>query len=337
MGEKAVFLDRDGTLIEDPGYLNNVEMVRLLPGVGEALSRLKRLGYKLVVVSNQSGVARGIIREEVLAQITDRMRQLLGNEGAYLDGVYYCLCHPDGAIERYRKDSDDRKPMPGMLLRAAKEMDIDLSRSWAIGDSYRDVEAGWRAGCRTILLNSPPELKKPGPNDVRPDFEAVNMKEAANIIHRQETIAREAALRPGPAPSVEIGIHEVEKAQAISETQISGAAPMKEDAVALGGQQVAAVAAKDSEVQSPAARQRTEELLEEAVKHLKGIHQQGLFEEFSALKLVAGVLQMLVVFCAVMAGWMWIGSTALNQGVFVALGFGILLQLMALTLYISSK
>ncbi|HSV26853.1 MAG TPA: HAD family hydrolase, partial [Sedimentisphaerales bacterium] len=196
MSAKAVFLDRDGTLIEDPGYLSNVEMVRLLPGVPDALSHMRRLGYKLVVVSNQSGVARGIIREEVLAQITDRMRRLLGNEGAYLDGVYYCPFHPDGVIERYRKETDDRKPMPGMLFRAAKDLDIDLSQSWAIGDAYRDVEAGWRSGCRTILLNAPPDRKRPGPNDVRPDFEAVNLKEAANIIHHQETIKRETKSRP---------------------------------------------------------------------------------------------------------------------------------------------
>jgi len=342
MSDKAVFLDRDGTLIEDTGYINNVEMVRLLAGVPEALVHLKRLGYKLIVVSNQSGVARGIIREEVLSQITDRMKQLLGLAGAYLDGIYYCPYHPDGAIEKYRRDTDDRKPKPGMLMQAAREMEIDLTRSWAIGDSYRDVEAGWRAGCRTILLNAPPELKRPRPTDVHPDFEAVNIKEAANIIHRQDLMRKEtpaasaspnvAATSNPPSDSEEAGrapaVTTVERTDVVEEQPIAApeiaaepSAPAEADLT--GGQRLSAG--------------RTEELLEEAVRHLKGIHQQGLFEEFSALKLAAGVLQMLVLFCAVMAGWIWLSSTQVNQGVFVALGFGILFQLMALTLYISSK
>jgi D-glycero-D-manno-heptose 1,7-bisphosphate phosphatase len=324
MSEKAVFLDRDGTLIEDPGYLNNPDMVKVLPGAAEALVHLKRLGYKLVVVSNQSGVARGIIKEAALAQITDRMKQLFGNEGAYIDGVYYCVCHPDGVIEKYRKDTDDRKPKPGMLLQAARDLNIDLARSWAIGDSYRDVEAGRRAGCRTILLNSPPELKKPGPDDTRADFEAVNIKEAANIVHRQEAKKREpaaasqaAAEKPEPP-----GLEPEAKAEQIE----SGDTGRQEPTSAPAEQEIGD--------QRSATRQRTEELLEEAVRHLKGIHQQGLFEEFSAMKLVAWVLQMLVLFCTVMAGWLWLSSSKVNEGVFVALGFGILFQLMALTLHL---
>jgi D-glycero-D-manno-heptose 1,7-bisphosphate phosphatase len=332
MGEKAIFLDRDGTLIEDPGYLNDPEMVKPLPGAAEALVHLKKLGYKLVVVSNQSGVARGIVKEETLTRITDRMKQLFGNQGVYIDRIYYCPYHPDGVIEKYRKESDDRKPMPGMFLRAAKEMDIDLARSWSIGDSYRDMEAGKRVGCRTILLNSPQEPKKPGPNDVRPDFEAVNMKEAANIVHRQEMLRKEPVEPRPAAPKVaapeaapqktELPVVEPEVQQEVlPETKVLETPP---------------AAPKKESVVLPASP-RSEELLEEAVKHLKGIHQQGLFEEFSALKLVAGVLQMLVVFCAIVAGWLWLSSTKTGDGVFVALGFGILFQLMALTLYISSK
>jgi D-glycero-D-manno-heptose 1,7-bisphosphate phosphatase len=277
---------------------------------------LKKLGYKLVVVSNQSGVARGIIKEEVLAQITDRMKQLFGNAGAYIDRIYYCPYHPEGVIEKYRKDTDDRKPAPGMLLRAAREMNIDLARSWSIGDSYRDAEAGQRAGCRTILLNSPPDLKRPGPNDARPDFEAVNMKEAANIIHRQETVGR---------PSVkEQNAVAVEPAARVEEPKARDVAPVIPEPIAE----------KPARKIEQPQEDRTQELLEEAVRHLKGIHQQSLFEEFSAMKLIAWVLQMLVLFCAVMAGWTWLSSTKPNEGVFVALGFGILFQLMALTFHI---
>jgi D,D-heptose 1,7-bisphosphate phosphatase len=329
MSEKAIFLDRDGTLIEDPGYLNNVEMVRPLPGAAEALVHLKKLGYKLVVVSNQSGVARGIIKEEMLGQITDRMKQIFGNAGVYIDRVYYCPYHPEGVIEKYRKESEDRKPMPGMLLRAAREMDIDLARSWAIGDSYRDVEAGHLAGCRTILLNSPPEMKRPGPNDVRPDFEAVNMKEAANIVRRQETMAKkETVVTEG-----KLEIRNPKSEQTEVKPEIMEPEPQtKEETVEpeVSEQDEPMVGQR----KEPAKNQRTEELLEEAVRHLKGIHQQGLFEEFSALKLIAGVLQMLVLFCLLMAGWLWLSSTKINDGVFVALGFGILFQLMALTLHV---
>jgi D,D-heptose 1,7-bisphosphate phosphatase len=346
MGEKAVFLDRDGTIVEDPGYINNPDMVKLLPGAAEALIHLKRLGFKLVVASNQSGVARGIIREDVLTQVTDRMKQLLGNQGVYLDAIYYCPYHPDGAIEKYRRESDERKPMPGMLLRAAKEMNIDLGRSWAIGDSYRDVEAGRRAGCRTILLNPPLEQKRPGPGDTRPDFEAVNLKEAANIIHRQELQQKkepdgavpETAERPLPDVGVSMAEAAASPVAAMSARKEQAvAAPATADKADQAGSEPATAVQRQKDDVAPAGRQRTEALLEEAVRHLKGIHQQGLFEEFSALKLVAGVLQMLVVFCAVAAGWLWLSPGENVESVFISLGFGILLQLMAMTLYISGR
>ena len=140
MSDKAIFFDRDDTLIEDPGYINHPDQVKLLDGVAEALIELKALGYKLIVASNQSAVARGIITEEMLGEIHDRLKQLLSEKGAFLDGIYYCPYHPDGIIQRYRKESDLRKPNPGMLLVAADEMDIDLSQSWMIGNSSRDIE-----------------------------------------------------------------------------------------------------------------------------------------------------------------------------------------------------
>jgi D-glycero-D-manno-heptose 1,7-bisphosphate phosphatase len=148
MPNKAIFFDRDGTLIEDPGYLSHPDQVKLLAGVADALIELRGLGYKLIVVSNQSGVARGILSEKVLGQIHDRLDELLARGGARLDRIYYCPYHPDGAVGRYRKESELRKPAPGMLLTAAKDMDLDLAGSWAIGDSGRDIEAGARAAAR---------------------------------------------------------------------------------------------------------------------------------------------------------------------------------------------
>ncbi len=153
MFNKAILFDRDDTLIADPGYINHPDQVTLLDGVAKALIDLKSLRYKLVIVSNQSAVARGIVTEKVLDEIHDRLKQLLAEKGAYIDQIYYCPYHPDGVIAKYRKESELRKPNPGMLLTAAKEMNIDLSQSWMIGDSSRDVEAGLSAGCKTILIN----------------------------------------------------------------------------------------------------------------------------------------------------------------------------------------
>jgi len=112
MSNKAIFLDRDGTLIEDPGYINHPDQVKLLNGVPEALIELKGMGYKLIVASNQSGVARGIVAEKVLGEIHNRLKQLLSENGAFLDRIYYCPYHPDGAVSKYRKDSDLRNRIP---------------------------------------------------------------------------------------------------------------------------------------------------------------------------------------------------------------------------------
>ena len=142
MSEKAIFLDRDDTLIEDPGYINDPEQVKLLDGVPEALIQLKNLGYKLIVVTNQSAVAHGIVTEKVLDEIHERLKQLLADKNAFLDRIYYCPYHPEGVVPKYCKESNSRKPSPGMLLKAADEMDIDLSRSWCVGKRNRDIEAG---------------------------------------------------------------------------------------------------------------------------------------------------------------------------------------------------
>ena len=184
MADKAIFFDRDDTLIEDYGYINDPEQVKLLPGVAEALIGLRKLGYKLIVVSNQSGIARGILTEEVLEKIHQRLQELLSQEGAYLDQIYYCPYHIDGAIEKYRKESELRKPMPGMLLKAAEELEINLRESWMIGDKDDDILAGKRAGCRTIYVNPPNRPMQPKTQGQIPDYQAINIKEAVNIVRR---------------------------------------------------------------------------------------------------------------------------------------------------------
>jgi D-glycero-D-manno-heptose 1,7-bisphosphate phosphatase len=179
----AVFLDRDGTLIEDPGYVRDAEQVRLLAGAAEALRDVRAAGFVVVVVTNQSGVARGYLDEIVLAAIHDRMRELLAASGARLDGLYYCPYHPQAVVEAYRKESDWRKPGSGMLLQAASDLGIDLRRSWMIGDSPRDIQAGRSAGCRTVLL------AQGHGEDCGADAVAADLQEASAIVLRASEAA----------------------------------------------------------------------------------------------------------------------------------------------------
>ena len=154
--QRAVFLDRDGTINRYVGFLRDIDDFELLPGTAEAIRAINRSGYLAVVVTNQPVIARGEVTAERLQAIHNKMETLLGKEGAYIDGLYYCPHHPDkgfaGEIAELKIDCDCRKPKPGLLLRAAKDFNIDLSRSWMVGDSENDVRAGAAAGCMTALI-----------------------------------------------------------------------------------------------------------------------------------------------------------------------------------------
>ncbi len=154
MGRPAVFLDRDGTLVREVDYLRTVAQLRLLPGAADAIRRLNQAGFAVVLATNQSGIARGILTEGELQAINDELQRRLAARGARLDAIYYCPHHPEAPVAAYRKRCRCRKPAPGLLLRAARDLDLDLSRSFAVGDSARDVQAGARAGCRTILVRT---------------------------------------------------------------------------------------------------------------------------------------------------------------------------------------
>jgi histidinol-phosphate phosphatase family protein len=153
-GQAAVFLDKDGTLIPNLPFNVDPSRMVLAPGSAEGLRLLSKAGYALVVVSNQSGVARGFFREEDLKGIEKRLKDLCREAGAGLDGFYYCPHHPEGCVTPYAVACTCRKPEPGLLLRAASERGLACRRSWLIGDILNDIEAGRRAGCRTILLNN---------------------------------------------------------------------------------------------------------------------------------------------------------------------------------------
>lgn len=154
--QRAVFLDRDGTINEDVGFLRGEEQFRLLPGVARAVAMLNRMGWLVIVATNQPVIARGEVTPEELDTIHRKMETLLGQEGAYVNAVYCCPHHPDrgfpGERPEYKIDCTCRKPKPGMLLEAADRFHIDLASSWMVGDSRRDMEAGRAAGCHTAGL-----------------------------------------------------------------------------------------------------------------------------------------------------------------------------------------
>ncbi len=180
---RALFLDRDGTLNQDPGYLGNPEKVVLFPTVGESLSKLKnQYDFLLIVVSNQSGVARGLISEEDVDNVNKRINELLEEFNVKIDAFYYCTTHPDF------NDEDEckcRKPSPQMIFQAAKQFDIDLNSSYLIGDAKTDIEAAKNAGCKSILIKS--GYGKESFNALLsennlPNFVAENFKEACDFI-----------------------------------------------------------------------------------------------------------------------------------------------------------
>ena len=148
----AVLLDRDGNLNVQIDYVTRPEEIRLIPGAAEAICRLRQAGYILPVVTNQSAIARGFITEFELGEIHREMRRQLAQAGAEVDEIFYCPHHPEHGSPPYLKACACRKPEPGLLLRAAEELDLDLERSIMVGDSLSDLQAGWNAGCRVALV-----------------------------------------------------------------------------------------------------------------------------------------------------------------------------------------
>lgn len=154
--QKAIFLDRDGTINRYVGFLRKIDAFELIDGVADAVRTINASGYLAIVVTNQPVIARGEVSFEELEEIHQKMETLLGKEGAYLDGIYFCPHHPDKGYEGERPelkfDCECRKPKPGMLLKAAKEFHIDLAKSWMVGDGECDIKAGQNAGCQTALI-----------------------------------------------------------------------------------------------------------------------------------------------------------------------------------------
>ncbi len=184
-GRPAVFLDRDGTLIREVGYLSRPEQVELLPGAIEGLQQLQQCGYALVIVSNQSGVARGYFPESAVHVVHHHLLDLLESRGIHITGVYYCPHHPEGSVKKYRKPCRCRKPEPGMVEQAVRDLALDLSRSVIIGDKASDIELGKRLNIKTVLVLTgygKETLRKMTREHAKPDYVCHTLAEAAQWI-----------------------------------------------------------------------------------------------------------------------------------------------------------
>jgi histidinol-phosphate phosphatase family protein len=179
---RAVFLDKDGTLIDDVPYNVDPRRVVLARGAGTALRALKAHGYLLIVVSNQAGIAMGRFPLQALAAVERRIQELLAESGVQLDAFYYCPHLPQAANVRYAVRCLCRKPQPGLLRRAANEWEIDLAGSWLLGDILDDVEAGNRAGCRTVLVDTGNETEWRLGAHRQPHYLARSLRQAARLI-----------------------------------------------------------------------------------------------------------------------------------------------------------
>ena len=327
MAGKAVFLDRDNTVMEDPGYIGDPKVVKLLPGVELALKSLSQCGYKLVVVTNQSGIARGLLTEQTLDKIHAELRRQLSQRGAHLDAIYYCPFHPEGTIEEYAKESDLRKPQPGMLQLAAKELDIDLSQSWMVGDSARDIEAGQRAGCKTIRVRSRADHHAtPGlenDEDVQADYTVRNLVDAARVILRAPRQAPAPAAGRAATPSAQVG---------------QGAAPSaKPPMPPLAGRlPLAADVAGDIGAAQPAPEELDQhQIRAEILRYVRQMARQEQTEEFSFVKLLAGIVQVFAILGLGMVAFKMLGDN--NQEASLWAQVTIILQLMSLTLFFAVK
>lgn len=188
MGKGAVFLDRDGTINEQMGYINHLCRFHLLPGAAAAIRQLNQHGVPVLVVTNQSGLARGYFPESLLDQVHAAMDERLAQAGARVDGIYVCPHHPEAKEARFRADCTCRKPKPGLFLRAAAEHGLDLGRSYVVGDRWSDLKAAARCGARGVLVLTGygrGDLQYIGPSQtVRPDYVAEDLPAAVAWILR---------------------------------------------------------------------------------------------------------------------------------------------------------
>lgn len=325
MSNKAIFLDRDNTLIYDPGYIKSPEQVNLIDGVGECLKQLQDLGFKLVIVTNQSGIARGILTEQQLELVHLKLKRLLADFNVNIDAIYYCPYHPDGTVAEYKTESDLRKPGSGMLFKASKEMGIDLSSSWLIGDSQRDVDAGKNAGCRTIMVKMPSSVAEIKYKAEDADFVVSSFKEAKNIIKKfHQDSLKKTALPEGVKDESPIK-------QSLAENQLAN--PNVDNQTS----NQPTISRQDNQMTNE-KKDKTQEQLNEIIFLLKSMHRNNMFSEFSGLKLVGIILQAITILLVVLALFVLVKSGTSSAGVYLTLMFAVVIQIMSVSfLYMSDK
>ena len=321
MKRPAVFFDRDNTLIACEGYLGDPAKVALVEGAADAVARVRALGYATVVISNQSGVARGMYDEAAVHAVNARMDELLEeqNPAAVIDRHEFCPYHPEGTVAQYRVDSDMRKPKPGMILCAADKLALDLSRSWVIGDTPRDIEAGKAAGCRTILFQSPDLTASPAAaesSNVKPDATVTTLKDAIDFIesHRPPASADEVqprGTRDGepivlPTTPRDEGDESVARERGSSPVRTTPPPP-------------------------PRSSQRLENIAQQILDELKRRHEQPV-TDFSVTKLLAGIVQVLVLAVLFLA---YLNRN--NASVGISLLLALVLQTMTIALLIMQR
>jgi D-glycero-D-manno-heptose 1,7-bisphosphate phosphatase len=179
---KAIFLDKDGTLIKDVPYNIRPEAIEFYPDTIDVLRSFKNAGFKLIVVSNQAGVALGYFEEEALSELSKAINRLLGKYKIQIDDFYYCPHHPEGKIKKYSKKCQCRKPEPGLFYKACNDHGINVEDSWMIGDILNDMEAGNSAGCRTVMVDVGNETEWVLNEKRRPDYIVKSLKEAKDMI-----------------------------------------------------------------------------------------------------------------------------------------------------------
>jgi D,D-heptose 1,7-bisphosphate phosphatase len=341
MKRPAVFFDRDNTIIVNDGYLGDPSKVVLVEGAAEAISRVRSLGYAVVVFSNQSGVARGMFSEEDVHRVNARLDEMLADAlpHAIIDRHEFCPFHPEGTVPEYAVESDLRKPKPGMILQAADKLALDLSRSWVVGDAPRDIEAGKAAGCRTIWYKDTRIPQSMAARELMltvPDAVVSNLKEATDVIAREalvrhagppEVIASTPAAPPPPTsnpapppppPEVEQEEQEPEPPPPTSTAPSAGpktVASAKPLMQVLAQKRAAAAAAREAEAsqgQVPTATPvvntaRLEELAEQILQALE--HRRDENEsDFSISKLLAGIMQIVALATLLLAYMMFHNS-----------------------------
>lgn len=179
---KAVFLDRDGTIVVHEHYLSSPDHLKLSPNASQGIRLFQEHGFLIIVITNQSGIARGFFDEERLMLIHTKLTGLLKDEGVIIDDWYYCPHHPEGNIERYTMDCDCRKPKPGMILDAARKHHIDLAQSLMIGDSESDMLAGKNAGCACVFIRNGCRNSASIPPTICMDYVVKDLLEAARLL-----------------------------------------------------------------------------------------------------------------------------------------------------------